>query len=345
MKMALFDEDIQGKKSKLQDLSTRLQKDYNLNQSGVKNLIESAISNSNGGHQVVINITGYSKSKNALSAHSSYLTSQTNRDNKIKEDTFKTISGNDISKDNINKKTKAWYELDGGDKGNSRIALKMVLSSPSGSNPRSVEKAVIRFSEKEFGKTNDYFHVLHTDTNNPHVHLVVRMRGYDGKKLDPRKSDLKKWRDAYGKELNKENINVISTTRASRGIGVKSDKLVVDHMRKKYSKDMSLPKSKRKGVERPKIDTYIENRALDKSLESNSFTDDYENVKNKMLDTNNHIRDAYDLIGDFMIESNDSKLVEQGAKIKSFAKSMPVPKTRLELEKEKVSDKIAGHEK
>lgn len=43
--------------------------------------------------------------------------------------------------------------------------------------------------------------VLHTHQANPHVYLAVRAEGRGGKRLNPRKRDLRRWREVFAEKL------------------------------------------------------------------------------------------------------------------------------------------------
>jgi hypothetical protein len=45
-----------------------------------------------------------------------------------------------------------------------------------------------------------YVMVLHARQANPHVHLSVRAEGKDGQRLNPRKADLRRWREIFRRE-------------------------------------------------------------------------------------------------------------------------------------------------
>ena len=66
-----------------------------------------------------------------------------------------------------------------------------------------------------------------TTTDNPHTHLLVKMRGDDGKKLDPRKADLKAWREEYARCASRHGIKLDASTRKRRGQGRKGQKMAV----------------------------------------------------------------------------------------------------------------------
>ncbi len=59
--------------------------------------------------------------------------------------------------------------------------------------------------------------VLHTDTENPHVHLTVKARDFDGKQLHVNKADLKAAREVYEVHLAEQGIETNVSYRSERG--------------------------------------------------------------------------------------------------------------------------------
>ena len=58
----------------------------------------------------------------------------------------------------------------------------------------------------------------------PHVHLVVKAEHeYDGKRLNPRKADLQRWREKFAQNLTELGVAAAATRRDDRGC-VKTNK-------------------------------------------------------------------------------------------------------------------------
>ena len=64
--------------------------------------------------------------------------------------------------------------------------------------------------------------VLHTHQANPHVHLSVRAAGCDGKRLNPRKEDLHRWRETFAEKLRHRGIEAEASSQATRGVSRRS---------------------------------------------------------------------------------------------------------------------------
>ena len=63
-----------------------------------------------------------------------------------------------------------------------------------------------------------YVMVLHDHQANPHVHLSVRAESKHGKRLNPRKADLHRWRETFAEKLRGWGIDAEATRQASRGV-------------------------------------------------------------------------------------------------------------------------------
>src|SRR5215212_6766934 len=59
--------------------------------------------------------------------------------------------------------------------------------------------------------------VLHAHQANPHVHISVRAESMHGKRLNPRKADLQRWRETFAEKLRGRGIDAEATRQATRG--------------------------------------------------------------------------------------------------------------------------------
>jgi len=104
-----------------------------------------------------------------------------------------------------------------------REAYNIVLSMPAGTNAAALYQAAAVFAQDEFAK-HQYALVLHTiesDPNrdpseNPHVHLCVKARGVDGVRLNPRKPDLRRWREQFAERLRDHGVDAEASSRFVR---------------------------------------------------------------------------------------------------------------------------------
>ena len=59
--------------------------------------------------------------------------------------------------------------------------------------------------------------VLHDHQANPYVHTSVRAEFKHGKRLNPRKADLHRWRETFAEKLRGHGIEAEATRQATRG--------------------------------------------------------------------------------------------------------------------------------
>ncbi|MEO7864198.1 MAG: relaxase/mobilization nuclease domain-containing protein [Nitrospirales bacterium] len=104
-----------------------------------------------------------------------------------------------------------------------RDAFHLILSMPTLTDPLAVQRAAREFAKREFSD-HQYAMVLHTfetdpDPNparHPHVHLTVKTAGLDGRRLNPRKPDLQRWREGFAEALREQGIEATTTSRLHR---------------------------------------------------------------------------------------------------------------------------------
>jgi hypothetical protein len=98
-----------------------------------------------------------------------------------------------------------------------REAFNIMLSMPTGTDARVVRQAAREFAKAELAN-HRYVMVLHTHQTNPHVHISVRAEGRDGKRLNPRKEDLHRWRETFAEKLRDWGIEAEASSQATRGV-------------------------------------------------------------------------------------------------------------------------------
>ncbi|HEU5296706.1 MAG TPA: conjugal transfer protein TraS [Burkholderiaceae bacterium] len=97
-----------------------------------------------------------------------------------------------------------------------REAFNLMLSMPAGTPASGVQSAARAFARAELSN-HRYVMVLHTHQANPHVHLSVRTEGKDGQRLNPRKSDLRRWRETFAEKLRELGIEAEASPQITRG--------------------------------------------------------------------------------------------------------------------------------
>lgn len=115
-----------------------------------------------------------------------------------------------------------------------REAFNIILSMPAGTPPDKVREAASEFLKEEFGDRHRYCFVLHTDTDKPHVHACVLAAPLTkGKRLNPRKADLQRWREGFAEQLRQRGIDANATPRRARGATHQTQRQTAHHVRKR----------------------------------------------------------------------------------------------------------------
>jgi hypothetical protein len=73
------------------------------------------------------------------------------------------------------------------------------------------------FAREKFGAQHRYAMVLHTDQPHPHVHMVVKAEGEDGRRLHIDKETLREWREEFARMMREQGVAANATPRVARG--------------------------------------------------------------------------------------------------------------------------------
>lgn len=135
------------------------------------------------------------------------------------------------------------------DEGHRREVFNIMLSMPRGTDPLIVQRAASEFAKTELAN-HKYVMVLHDHQANPHVHLSVRAESIYGKRLNPRKADLQRWRETFAEKLRGYGVEAEATRQATRFQTRNTEHLwrlkarEDGRLRKARPEDKSSPKSK-----------------------------------------------------------------------------------------------------
>ena len=164
--------------------------------------------------QVMVKVTGGGRGMKAIAAHFRYISKNGRLD--IEDERGETMRG----KESLPELGDDWRF--GGtlidDIGDRREAFNIMLSMPRGTDPLIVQKAAREFAQIELAD-HKYVMVLHDHQTNPHVHISVRAESKHGKRLNPRKADLHRWRETFAAKLRERGIEAEATRQATRGVG------------------------------------------------------------------------------------------------------------------------------
>lgn len=170
--------------------------------------------------QVMVKVTGGGRGMKAIAAHLRYISK--NGRFEIEDERGQTMRG----KGTLAELADDWRY--GGslieDTSPRREAFNIMLSMPRGTDPASVLWAAREFAMAELAD-HKYVMVLHDHQANPHVHISVRAESKHGRRLNPRKTDLHRWRETFAAKLRERGIEAEASRQATRGRVRNYDKL------------------------------------------------------------------------------------------------------------------------
>lgn len=162
--------------------------------------------------QVMVKVTGGGRGMKAIAAHFRYISK--NGRLEIEDERGQTARG----KESLRELADDWRF--GGslieDVSDRREAFNVMLSMPRGTDPLTVQWAAREFARTELAD-HKYVMVLHDHQANPHVHISVRAESKHGKRLNPRKTDLHRWRETFAEKLRERGVEAEATRQATRG--------------------------------------------------------------------------------------------------------------------------------
>lgn len=170
--------------------------------------------------QVMVKVTGGGRGMRAIAAHFRYISKNGRLD--IEDDRGEARAGKEALGDLIEQWRFGGSLLE--DVSHRREAFNIMLSMPAGTDAGLLKRAVREFAQAELAG-HRYVMVLHEHQANPHVHLSVRAQSATGSRLNPRKTDLHRWRETFAEKLRGWGIEAEATRQASRGEGRAFDSL------------------------------------------------------------------------------------------------------------------------
>jgi hypothetical protein len=162
--------------------------------------------------QVMVKVTGGGRGMAAISAHFRYISKSGRLP--IEDDRGLEREGKEALRDLVEQ-----WRLGGSripEISKRREAFNIMLSMPAGTKAQIVRSAAREFAKAELAN-HRYVMVLHTHQANPHVHLSVRAEGRDGQRLNPRKEDLRRWRETFAERLRGWGIEAEASSQVTRG--------------------------------------------------------------------------------------------------------------------------------
>ncbi len=165
--------------------------------------------------QVLVKVTGGGRGMNAIAAHFRYISK--NGRLEIEDQRGETMRGKDTLRDLADEWRFGGSLIpEGTEPGHRREAFNIMLSMPRGIDPLTVQWAAREFAKAEL-VDHKYVMVLHDHQANPHVHISVRAESRVGRRLNPRKTDLHRWRETFAAKLRERGVEAEATRQPTRG--------------------------------------------------------------------------------------------------------------------------------
>ena len=103
-----------------------------------------------------------------------------------------------------------------------RDTMNLFVSLPSGADRDRALEAARDFFKATFSENHEYVFAAHDDSDHFHVHLIVKLRGRDGKVLRASRKDPELWRQGFAEKARSYGIELDASPRYARGQGTRS---------------------------------------------------------------------------------------------------------------------------
>lgn len=163
--------------------------------------------------QVMVKVTGGGRGMRAITAHFHYISKHGRLP--MEDDRGEPVQGREELGLLVDEWR--WGGTHIADQTERREAYNVMLSMPRGTDPSIVLRAAREFAQAELAD-HKYVVVLHDHQANPHVHLSVRAESNHGRRLNPRKADLQRWRETFAEKLRGWGIDAEATLAPTRGV-------------------------------------------------------------------------------------------------------------------------------
>lgn len=166
--------------------------------------------------EVVVKITGKNHDVGGLRAHARYLMKKEGA--RAEDERGLEVAGKAAMQEAV----EAWGEpAEVANYKSVPNGIHVVMSMPRATDAEAVLRAAREFAASEFAN-HQYFLVLHTDCDHPHVHALVNPEGFDFTRLKRKKEDLQRWREGFARALRSQGIAAEATPRQARGVVLKA---------------------------------------------------------------------------------------------------------------------------
>tara|TARA_R110002124_G_scaffold278873_2_gene451087 strand:+ start:6638 stop:7864 length:1227 start_codon:yes stop_codon:yes gene_type:complete len=160
--------------------------------------------------QAVVKITSHNHGRIAVKARLDYISRE--GELMIETETGERLLG----KEDTQKLLNEWVE-DFGSRKNGRDATCIVLSFPKDVDHGTAYSIAQEFLEEQYRDNYRYAFAAHEDTDNYHVHAVIKTVGLNGGSLPTYKADLREWRINMAEKAREHGLALDASPRFARG--------------------------------------------------------------------------------------------------------------------------------
>ena len=203
-----------------------------------------------------------------------------------------------------------------------RDVMHLVVSVPPGSDHDKTLAAAREFFAETFGKNHEYAFAAHDETDHFHVHLLVKMRGRDGKQMRATRKDPDLWRQKFAAKAREKGLRLDASPRWARGKGRRS------------SPPTAIYELRRRG-ETVFRDQEAAEEALRRARDGNGeLTEHEEAIKEinrfERIEFAKQAKQVIDQATRIADDGDRIKAVEMASDLAVHAEEMPTPKSRIE---------------
>ena len=203
-----------------------------------------------------------------------------------------------------------------------RDVMHVVVSVPAGSDHDKTVAAAREFFAESFGEKHEYAFAAHDETDHFHVHLLVKLRGRDGKQMRSTRKDPDLWRQKFAAKAREKGLRLDASPRWARGKGRRS------------SPPTAIYEMRRKGVI-PFRDQEAAQEALRRARDPDDRPTEHEEAIREInrFERLEFAKQAYRVIERSKKLTEDQeriKALEMASDLAVHAEQMPRPKSRIE---------------
>lgn len=158
--------------------------------------------------QAVVKIIGYTKSKSSIKRQIDYIS------RKGAESIENEAAAQDQGDGLASRVLDEWGDKAEGARAKNgkaeRLSMHVQVSMPKGTDPEVFREVARAWGHSVFDGRQFVF-AVHDDRAHPHAHFLVPLKDDNGKKMDPRKADLQRWRETFAEIATQQGYPMAAT--------------------------------------------------------------------------------------------------------------------------------------